>query len=147
MSEEKLPKSQDGPTTSGEDDYFAQYWRYCAAVRNWLVAFGVGGCVLLISEKSGLFKDIVGQMRATILCLFMTGVIVQILLALINKWIHWYLYRGVGDPKFRTRWLYKTSDRISTWFILDIFADVISCAAYIVGAWMMFKNLPFDGSS
>ena len=142
MSEEDQRKSPDARKKLDEVDYFEQYWRYCAAVRNWLVAFGVGGCVLLISERSGIFKGISSEMRADVVRLFVAGVIAQLAPALINKWIHWYIYWGNADEKFRTSCLYRVSDRVSTWFFLDIVADLFTCASYAVGAWKMFVSLP-----
>lgn len=141
----KNGKNQNEPTSTSESfeakEYFEQYWRYCAAVRNWLVAFGVGSCVLLISEKAGIFKEVCEQEKIDIVLWLLVGVIAQILLAILNKYIHWCVYWGMENEKFGKSWCYKIAEKMSRCFWIDVLADVLTIIAYTVAIWKMFGGL------
>lgn len=125
----------------GAKEYFEQYWRYCAAVRNWLVGFGVGSCILLVSEKSGIFKDVSHEKKGNILIWLMIGIVVQIVLALVNKYIHWCVYWGMESKEFRKSIWYRAANRVSRWFLIDVCADVFSIVAFIIAGRMMLAGL------
>ena len=79
MSKEN--SSPDRQTSSEAKAYFEQYWRYCSALRNWFVAYGIGGCVLFISDKAKIFQDLSAFTKAIVVIAFLFGVVAQILLA------------------------------------------------------------------
>lgn len=70
-------------------DYFERYWRYCSSLRNWFVAYGIGGCVLFISDNAQIFQKLSINTKVTVVISFIIGVAAQLILAFINKWIHW----------------------------------------------------------
>lgn len=139
-SRENQTKPAGASESLGAKDYFEQYWRYCAAVRNWLVAFGIGSCVLLVSEKAGIFKDVSQQRRTHIVIWLLVGVICQILLALVNKYIHWCIYWGMEDEKFRKGPCYRIAEKLSRCFWIDVLVDIASVFAFAIAIWMMFRG-------
>jgi len=110
--------------------YFEQYWRYCSSLRNWFVAYGIGGCILFVSDKAELFQQITLERKRFVVITFLVGVIAQVFLAGLNKWIHWYIYWGKEDEGFRQTWRYKASDWISTQFWIDIVVDLITFGSF-----------------
>ena len=123
----------------GAKEYFEQYWRYCTAVRNWLVAFGIGCCVLLISEKDGIFREVSIQKKIDIIFWLIVGVIIQILLALLNKYIHWCVYWGMEDKNFRKSWWHKTAWKVSSCFWIDVLIDLSTIIVFTVAVCKMFR--------
>jgi len=122
----------------GAKEYFEQYWRYCSAVRNWLVAFGIGCCVLLISEKSGIFKEVCEKKKIDIVFWLLVGVGAQILLALLNKYIHWCIYWGMEDNKFGKGWCYRAALKMSRCFWIDVLVDVLTVIVFTFAIFKMF---------
>jgi hypothetical protein len=130
------------------EGFFSVYMDYGRVLRAWLVAYGAGGPVLFLTQK-----DIADRIRAsgearTIVYLFLAGVLLQVLISLLNKWVNWYLYAyadlsGRGRSKGRagkqhTSWSYALAGRISRQFWLDILADGGAVAAF---GWATLKVL------
>jgi len=130
--------AKSGNSTKGTE-YFEQYWRYTAALRNWFVVYGIGGCVVLIKERTGVFKGVCKETMADILFWFIAGVVAQILLALLNKYIHWGIYYGTGNKEFRGTDTYKLADMVSRWIKIDICIDLFTCGAFLYATWLMSK--------
>jgi len=82
-----------------------------------------------------------GQARS-IVWLFLTGVAVQILVALLNKWTSWIQYNGL-DPVAR-RWpkFYRAVDWFSEQFWLDMLLDL---AALVAFGWATAVKPGFHG--
>lgn len=140
MEDTRIQTALDGSSESFQaKEYFEQYWRYSSIVRNWLVAFGVGCCVLLIGEDKGIFKDIDVEKKTDIVFWLIVGVIAQILLALLNKFIHWYVYRGMENKGFRECRRYKVASTLSNWFLIDVIADVFTVIVFVVAICKMFR--------
>jgi len=60
--------------------------------------------------------------------------VVQILLGGLNKYIHWCIYWGKEDEGFHKKWYYKSSNRISTWIVIDFVIDIITFVSFCVAA-------------
>lgn len=138
----KNGKNQSEPKNTSESfkakEYFEQYWRYSAAVRNWFVAFGIGCCVLLMSENAG-FKEVSKENKANIVRCLLAGVICQILLALLNKYVHWCVYWGKENKEFGKSEIYQKAWRISTWFWIDVVADLLTVIVFGIAIHQMFN--------
>ena len=122
-------------------EYFEQYWRYTAALRNWLVVYGIGGCVLLVRERTGIFKSICKETVASIFLWFILGVGAQILLVLLNKYIHWCVYWGMEDKEFRDRDIHKCARAVSRKIKIDFYIDLFTLIAFVYATWLMFRTL------
>ena len=57
--------------SSNAKDYFEQYWRYCSSLRNWFVAYGIGGCILFLSDKSELFQKMAFKQKRAVVIAFL----------------------------------------------------------------------------
>jgi hypothetical protein len=61
--------------------YFEQYWRCCSSLRNGFVAYGIGGCILFVSDKAELFQEMTLKQKGIVVIAFLVGVIDQVVLA------------------------------------------------------------------
>jgi len=136
MAEEN--KTTNRPVTSDNKMYFEQYWRYCSSLRNWFVAYGIAGSILLLTDKSKIFEQIGSKEKTLILIFFVVGVVSQIMLAFINKVIHWYIYWGSEDEEFTNTRICKASYYLSECFWIDILADVITFLAFGIATVTLF---------
>jgi len=133
--------------SSEAEEYFDIYWRYCSALRNWFVAFGIGGCILFVSDKAKIFQDVSQPTKIWIVGSFVAGVALQILLALINKWTHWYVYHGKeeeekkGEKDFQETRRYKYAYWLSNVFGIDVLVDFLTIIAFSIATALVFKTL------
>lgn len=137
---DKMANNNEG-NPNGAREHFEIYWRYASVLRNWLVAFGVGGCILFVSDKAKIFQDVCHHKKVWIIASFMIGVIAQIVLALINKWTQWSLYRGEEKTAYQKTWMYKIADQISEKFWIDVLADLVTVIAFAIATVCVFKVL------
>lgn len=132
---------------SSAKDYFEQYWRYCSSLRNWFVAYGIGGCVLFISDKAQIFQKLSINVKATVVISFIIGVAAQVILAFLNKWIHWCIYRGEDDEDFsKGRWC-KYAESLSSCFLIDLVIDLITFFAFGVATVALFVGVLLQSST
>ena len=123
-------KNLIGQESLDAKDYFEQYWRYCSSLRNWFVAYGIGGCILFLSDKAELFQKMALRQKRAVVIAFFIGVIAQALLAGLNKCIHWNIYWDKEEQGFRQKLRYKVSCFISTQFWIDMSVDLITFGAF-----------------
>ena len=74
-----------------------------------------------------------------IVVLFFIGVIFQIIIAILNKYVNWYLY-CYADSKDRINpKIYECCEKISTKIFIDITCDVISICSFICSTiWVLW---------
>ena len=108
------------------DDFFKNYAEYAKTLRAWLVAFGIGGPVLFLTNKEVAASLTRAGHARLLVSLFLIGVALQVIGALINKWAAWYLYRGAHSDDFTNQVGYRVWSWINdqTWF--DIVVDIAS---------------------
>jgi hypothetical protein len=125
--------------TAPERRYYQEYSEYAKNVRIWLVAYGVGGPALIVTQPS-LYNAIWGSGHAhTIALAFLLGVAVQVLTALLYKAAAWNLHYteelGRGKP---SQW----AKRVERWYWIDVIADVITLALFVYSTICIFRLLP-----
>jgi len=122
-------------------EYFSAYSEGAKMLRAWFIAYGVGGPVLFLTQE-GISSRILESGQANfIVYLFLAGVLFQVVIALINKWVNWilYAYANPSDKKSRTqKTSYEVADVISEQFWLDMLADLGSIFTF---GWATLKVL------
>ena len=122
-------------------DYHSAYSEGAKMLRAWFIAYGVGGPVLFLTQEGISLKILESGRAAFVVYLFLAGVSFQVVIALINKWVNWFLY-AYADPSEKKSWIQKTfyevADVISEQFWLDILADVGSILTF---GWATLKVL------
>lgn len=130
-----------GKIMGDKEEYFEQYWRHASVLRNWFVLFGIGCCVLLINGNPDVFEKISSKNRGLLVVLLLSGISSQIVLALINKWTQWVIYRGEDDDKFSEKKISKSARSISEKFWIDVICDIISVLCFGISIAIMALKL------
>lgn len=86
---------------------FQNYSEYAKTLRTWLVAYGIGAPVLLLTEENISLKLSESGAGRIIAIYFLLGVATQIVSAFLNKWCSWIQYSdeidGDRNPSLMTR--------------------------------------------
>ena len=112
--------------------YYSAYQYHSNLLRTWLVAYGIGGPVLLFTNESLWHQLKVSGEVIVIGTLFLIGVACQIFLAALNKAVMWTLYFGEGDLQFQKKRRYKIMAWLSGQIWIDLGFDI---ASMVLMAW------------
>jgi len=83
------------------DGYLDAYGEHAKVLRTWLVAYGIGAPVLLVTNDA-VSKAIRASGEAKFIAgCFLIGVAFQVLLATLNKASMWALYYGEENKSFK----------------------------------------------
>jgi hypothetical protein len=126
------------------EEYFTQYWHYATNLRNWFIAYGVGG-ILLLTRADAVFNaqphaaEVEPGLRVVAIALFIFGLATQVVLTLVNKVGHYYAYQKHVVAREGRR------HRFATWlcecFWIDLVLDAITLAWYLAGTVAMARLL------
>lgn len=129
------PKKNNGDPKqikSEGEEYFSVYTEYSKTLRVWLVAYGIGGPVIFLTQTEISKKIIDSGYALFIVFLFLIGVFSQIFIALLNKYVNWCLY-CYADPEGRKyQRLYEWANRVSEKIEIDIICDLASMFAFMI---------------
>jgi len=133
--------SESTPSTDNEDRkvFFQNYADYSKAVRAWLVAYGIGGPVLFVTNDKLTERVAKSGYGAEIIAMFLVGVGLQIVSAMINKWAAWHVYRGIGDAVYQTNRSYKFWNWVNDQTWIDIWADLLALGALTYATWRVLS--------
>lgn len=109
-------------------DFYEHYTEYARTLRTWLVAYGVGGPVLFITQR-GIYQELAAMGSLIVTC-FLAGAGFQVSLSLLNKWTNWYLYAGAEQSTPQNGKPYRFAKWINKWPSIDIAFDVLSILAF-----------------
>lgn len=141
-----------GQDATDYEGHFANYAEYSKTYRSWMVAYGIGGPIFLLVSKDAPKTVSESPYLQTIITLFVLGVGLQILLALINKWAAWQMYRGAfslyrcerglpdADSHHNTR-TYKVWHWINGQSWIDFLCDLLSLLAFSAATWLVLEAL------
>src|SRR2546430_1820740 len=97
-----------------EIGFYEAYAGFARNVRTWFIAYGIGAPVLFVSNPEVWKKISAAGDGQAIAYLFLAGVVVQIVEAMIYKTSMWYLYVSeLEHHENVTGWRYKFSDWVS----------------------------------
>ncbi|MCP4570929.1 MAG: hypothetical protein GY838_01130 [bacterium] len=119
------------------DEFYDVYEAHAKILRAWLVAYGVGGPVLILTNDSISTKVVESGLGEGIAVLFLSGVGLQILVSLVNKWVNWGVYAYSATKKLSKGKRYALCDWLSEQFWFDILLDVGSVICFAVATWRM----------
>jgi hypothetical protein len=117
-----------------------------------MVAYGIGGPILFLVSKDAPATVSKSPHLRAIVALFVFGVGLQILLALVNKWAAWQMYRGAyslyrcnsgfqGEDFHHDTKTYKVWRWINTQSWIDFTCDVLSLIVFSSATWLVLKVL------
>lgn len=132
----KPAAGKSAPPREG-DLYFANYADYSRTMRAWLVAYGIGGPVLFLTNDKVSAKLGQSGHAHLVVSLFLLGVGVQVFGAFVNKWAAWHQYRGNEEPDFCTRRSYRAWSWVNDQTWLDVCIDVGTMVVFGWGTWLL----------
>lgn len=112
-------------------DIYKAYEEHSRNLRTWLVAYGIGGPVLIVSNQR--LSDLLinsADLRNYIYA-FLGGVAIQVFLSVLNKNVMWGCYCGEQLEEYRNRILYKFANWFSVQYWIDFLADLISIILFV----------------
>lgn len=112
--------------------FFANYSEYSKTLRAWLVAYGIGGPVLFLTNNDLAVALKLSACRDWIVYLFLLGVALQVALAFINKWCAWHMYVGEHDSSFQSQRNYVFWSWLNDRSWIDILIDGASLASFSI---------------
>jgi hypothetical protein len=129
-------KRPDLETTS---EFYPPYAEFAKNLRTWLVAYGIGGPVVFLSNDTALLALMKSGKFSWIGLLFLIGGALQILSALLNKHSMWYLYVGEIYPHTHDRTSYKISNWYSDQGWIEVLLDVATVILFGCATWLAFS--------
>jgi hypothetical protein len=131
------------PVDDGEGHYLA-YLEHARTLRTWLVAYGIGGPVLILSQDS-LWKRLMASGHLPrIATLFLIGVALQVFLAAVNKNAMWAVYYGTIEPSYKQTYRYKIGEWLSSQYTIDFALDLATMILFAVATYRCFIVLLFQ---
>jgi hypothetical protein len=119
------------------ESYFAAYAEHARTLRTWLVAYGIGAPVVILSQER-IWERLAtsGDVKQIALC-FLVGVATQVVLSAVNKAAMWACYFGEIEPKYKGTWRYRTGVWLSERFSIDLYLDVF---AMLLFGWATYRT-------
>ncbi len=124
------PPSDDPPGKREEADFYAPYGEFARNLRTWFIAYGVGAPALFIAQPELLSAVVASGSGRLLASLFLSGVAVQILVAIMYKGAMWYLYMGELDASVKAKKRYKVADWLSEAFWLELLFDLVTLVLF-----------------
>ena len=131
--------------STSSDGHYKVYEEHMKTLRAWFVAYGVGGPVLFVTQKDFAASLIDSGQSKLVGTLFLLGVLLQALVALLNKWVNWGLYYFDGDatedetdkpPK-----LQSFCEDVSSKVWIDIIADVLTLLLFSIATIVVLSSV------
>jgi hypothetical protein len=128
------------------DEYFECYAEFAKTLRTWFIAYGIGAPILFLSNDTlwGMIKS--SEHIRLIGFLFLAGVFIQVLEALLYKNAMWYLYKGEENPKIKNKARYKAFYNISEYYWLEVLFDMLTLICFVAGTckvvYILFQSKP-----
>lgn len=117
------------------EEYLEAYGEHARTLRTWLVAYGIGAPILLITNDSfavAIRKS--GDARWMAGCFF-AGVTLQVLLSAVNKSAMWGLYYGETAPLFKRTFWFKLAYGVSERYWIDFVVDLATFVLFGIATW------------
>lgn len=121
--------------------YYSAYEQHSAILRTWLVAYGVGAPVLVLTnEKVWELLRQSGDSRFIAGC-FLLGVVLQVIMAALNKVLMWSSYYAEENDDYAATRRYVLTEVMRGQFWIDFLVDVFSILLFVTATYRMFLIL------
>jgi hypothetical protein len=126
--------------SKNSNESFEVYSEYNKILRSWLVGYGVGLPVFIVSIQNVLAITNKHYLKYVLISLVI-GILSQIISTLINKICNWLVYRSYSDNTFPEKFPYKQGIAISKMFVIDVIFDFSSIISYVIASYFTYKLL------
>ncbi len=115
-----------------------KYTEYNQTLRQWFVAFGVGGLAVFLVEDSVRTQLIDANEIRSVALLFLVGAASQIFVAFINKIANWYKHNEIENNIEGGGLKYRISHWLLEQFWIDIVCDIITIFTFGYAVYRVF---------
>lgn len=126
--------------------FYEAYSRFSRTLRAWLVAYGVGVPVLLVSQAMIARAIIRAGTGGLITWVFLGGVAIQVLAALLYKYSMAYLYSAEVDPGLNGTRRVRVAEWLANATWLEALFDAASIALFIWGTFLAVAAVLVTGA-
>ena len=127
--------------TTDDKGFYEPYVGFARALRTWFIAYGIGAPVLLIQSETCWTKLMNSGQALIPVFFFLTGVVIQILTAMVYKTAMWYLYMGELNEKMKLKIRYKISDWLSESYCVEFIIDFGTLCFFALATYMVISIL------
>ena len=131
------PPSKDA-TLDVAEGYFKVYEEYAKTLRMWFVAYGVGGPVLLLTNKAVSDRIAASGAAREIALGFLIGALAQVALAMLNKTVMWATYYGELNASFHDTRRYRWAEWLSRQLWIDFCVDAVTIGCFVHATYRTF---------
>jgi hypothetical protein len=128
-------------SNSRPDGFFDGYASFAGVLRTWLIAYGIGGPVLFVTQTAIAGKLSVSGHAREIALLFLVGVFLQVIIALLYKGAMWYLYIGEEQPELQKTGRYRIAYWLSSAFWFEMLFDLSSIGLFVYATFRVLSIL------
>ena len=122
---------------SDDSSFYESYASFSRTLRAWLVAYGVGVPVLLVSQQFIAKAIIRAGTGGLVTWLFLAGVAIQVLAALLYKYSMSYLYFAETEPSLKKVPQVKVAVWLSNAIWLEALFDIGAIGLFVWGTFMV----------
>ena len=125
------------PKPNNKDEISAHltlYSDYNKTLRAWFVAFGIGAPAIFVTSSDA--REFLWKLDDTqcVIIAFLIGVLIQVLVALLNKSIAWSAYYKLDlanrAPDKRCNCICLGLSGMENWYWIDVVADILSITLF-----------------
>jgi hypothetical protein len=129
------------PVDDDGSEHYAAYEEHAKTLRTWLVAYGIGAPVLIVSEDQ-MWKALASTgVFPLITSLFLSGVALQVILSAANKSAMWACYYGQIEPTFKNSIRHRFGVWLSSRYFIDFCCDILSMALFAAATYFALNAL------
>ena len=121
------------------ESLFKAYEEYAKTLRTWLVAYGIGGPVLLLTNEAVRGRVVASGSARHIGALFLGAVGAQVGLAFLNKTVLWANYFAQLRPELADTKRYRFASWVAEQYWFDALVDVASLLMFGWATWDAFR--------
>lgn len=117
------------------EEFYKAYEEHSKTLRTWLVAYGVGAPVLFFTNEQLAQSFARAPEAVRISAFFLGGVVLQVVLAAVNKTVNWAAYFALRRPGEATGRRFRVARWIAEQFWIDLLIDALSLVAFGFATW------------
>lgn len=134
-----MGSASTGSAPREEAGFYDAYAGFARNLRTWLIAYGIGGPVLFVSQSFVTEALVKSGTARSVAYAFLGGVVIQIAGALLYKSAMWYCYQGELDPAFRESRRYRIAGFVSCAYWLELTIDLVTSALFVWATWRVLS--------
>lgn len=121
--------------------HYAAYEEHTKTLRTWLVAYGIGAPVLILSQDQVWKQLAMTGLLPCIASLFLIGVVLQVVLAALNKSAMWACYNVTINKDFENTRAYRLGAKVAGLYWIDLVCDLSSMILFGIATYLCFLAL------